>query len=248
MTATSDIPTAAGNLTKIVQPTPSITFAENEIWSDMDEPETETESETYSDDGDSESDSTTGEDYKADYVLSQGKPPEKQMKFVVFEEAVIQAFLKCKQCGTKCTVALKHHTGSHCVISVSCEANAAHNLLWSTGPISNNLPIFNLLLATVVFCTGMESTKVLRLFSALNIPSIKYRQLSSLTKFYVIPGVYAVWRREQSSQLEEIKGKSITVASDMRVDSPGHSGLFGAGSTLEMNRNIVLDTQIIKVK
>ena len=96
MTATSDIPTAAGNLTKIVQPTPSITFAENEIWSDMDEPETETESETYSDDGDSESDSTTGEDYKADYVLSQGKPPEKQMKFVVFEEAVIQAFLKCK--------------------------------------------------------------------------------------------------------------------------------------------------------
>ena len=30
-------------------------------------------------------------------------------------------------------------------------------------------------------------------------------------------------------------------------DSPGHSGLFGSGSTLELDRNIVRDTQIIKV-
>ena len=33
----------------------------------------------------------------------------------------------------------------------------------------------------------------------------------------------------------------------MRVDSPGHSGLPGSGSTLDMGRNIILDTQIIKV-
>ena len=42
-------------------------------------------------------------------------------------------------------------------------------------------------------------------------------------------------------------GKSIVVASDMRVDSLGHSGLFGSGSTLDMDRNIILDTQVIKV-
>jgi hypothetical protein len=66
-------------------------------------------------------------------------------------------------------------------------------------------------------------------------------------KYYVIPAVYRVWGREQSSRLEDIRGKSITVASDMRVDSPGHSGLFGSGSTLDLSRNLVLDTQIIKV-
>ena len=33
----------------------------------------------------------------------------------------------------------------------------------------------------------------------------------------------------------------------MRVDSPGHSGLFGSGSSLDVDRNKILDTQIIKV-
>ena len=52
---------------------------------------------------------------------------------------------------------------------------------------------------------------------------------------------------EQHKLLEELKGKPIEIASDMRVDSPGHCGLLGAGSTLDVNRGIILDTQIIKV-
>ena len=32
-----------------------------------------------------------------------------------------------------------------------------------------------------------------------------------------------------------------------RVDSPGHSGLLGSGSTLDVDRNLVLDTQIVQV-
>ena len=52
---------------------------------------------------------------------------------------------------------------------------------------------------------------------------------------------------QQSVRLKEIEGKPIVVASDMGVDSPGHTGLFGSGSTLDMEQNIILDTQIIKV-
>ena len=33
----------------------------------------------------------------------------------------------------------------------------------------------------------------------------------------------------------------------MRVDSPGHCGVFGSGSTLDVDRNVILDTQVIKV-
>ena len=40
----------------------------------------------------------------------------------------------------------------------------------------------------------------------------------------------------------------IIIASDMRVDSSGHNRLFGSGSTLEMKRNVILDTQVIKVR
>lgn len=93
----------------------------------------------------------------------------------------------------------------------------------------------------------MESSKVLRLFNALNIPNIKQRELSNLLKFYVVPAVYQVWKREQNKRIDEISGNNIKIASDMRVDSPGHSGLLGSGSTLDVERNIILDTQIIKV-
>ena len=40
------------------------------------------------------------------------------------------------------------------------------------------------------------------------------------------------------------KNEAIVIASDMRVV---HSGVFGSGSTLDMKRNIILDTQVIKV-
>ena len=32
-----------------------------------------------------------------------------------------------------------------------------------------------------------------------------------------------------------------------RLDSPGNSALFGSGTTLHMDRNIILDTQVINV-
>ena len=93
----------------------------------------------------------------------------------------------------------------------------------------------------------MESSKVIRLFNALGIPNVKQRELSDILKNYTIPAVYKVWQEVQSANLQEIEDEPIVIASDMRVGSPGHNGLFGSGSTLDMKRNIILDTQVIKV-
>lgn len=125
--------------------------------------------------------------------MSYGKPPQKQKKFVVFEEAIMEAFSTCRQCSSRCTVTLNHHTWSLCSISVTCINDMAHNFVWSTVLINNNLPVFNLLLASGILCTGLESSKLLRLLHILNIPTIKCRELSNLMKFYVIPAVYRVW-------------------------------------------------------
>jgi hypothetical protein len=71
---------------------------------------------------------------------------------------------------------------------------------------------------------------------------VKRRELSNILKNYGIPAVYEVWQKEQSARLKEIEGKPVVIASDMRVDSPGHSG-----TKHHIVRNIILDTQIIKV-
>lgn len=180
-------------------------------------------------------------------VLQQDKPAHQQLKLIVFEEAIVNAFGTCRQCGSKCTVYVEQRIGSVCNICISCHDNGSHDFIWSTGPITNRMPIFHLLFASGILCTGMESSKLLRLFEALNIPNIKQRELSNIMKSYVIPAVYSVWQKEQKSKLDGIAGKAIIVASDMWVDISGHSGLLGSGSTLDLDRNVVLDTQVIKV-
>ena len=103
------------------------------------------------------------------------------------------------------------------------------------------------MIASSLLCTGMECAKALRLFESLKIKCFKRREFSNLQIAYVIPAVFNVWKREQRSLLHEVKKTPLCIASDMRVDSPGHSGLFGSGSSLDVDRNKILDTQIIKV-
>ena len=197
-----------------------------------------------------ESDESSAEDSEYDKrtALVAGKPPQDQVKLIVFEEAILDVFGQCVQCGSKCIITTENQIGSCCKICISCSADSAHYFEWTTGPCVSRMPAFHLLLASGILATGMESSKVLRLFQALKIPNLKQRELSNILKLYTIPAVYHVWKAEQSARLREAEGEPIVIASDMRVDSPGHSGLFGSGSTLDMKRNVILDTQVIKVK
>ena len=112
-------------------------------------------------------------------VLSNDKPHCKQLKLIVFEEAIFNAFQYCFKCGSKCRVFTKNQVGSLCSICVSCSMDLKHNFSWSTGPILNHLPVFHLLIASSVLCCGMEASKVLHLFHSLNIPCIKRRAFQS---------------------------------------------------------------------
>ena len=196
-----------------------------------------------------ESDESSEEDPDFDKrtVLVEGKPPQDQIKFIVFEEAILDVFGQCVQCGSKCVISAENQIGSCFKICIACSTNSEHYFEWTTGPCVSKMAAFHLLLASTIIATGMESSKVLRLFQALKIPNLKQRELSDVLKYYSIPAVYNVWNAEQSARLREAEGEPIVIASDMRVDSPGHSGLFGSGSTLDMTRNVILDTQVIKV-
>ena len=129
----------------------------------------------------------------------EGKPPHEQIKFIVFEEAILDVFGKCGQCGSKCIVTMENQIGSSCKICSSCTAQNEHYFEWTTGPCVFKMPAFHLLLASGILETGMETAKVLRLFDALNIPNVKQRELSNILKNYVIPAVYKVWQVEQSA-------------------------------------------------
>ena len=197
----------------------------------------------------SESDEGHQEDNEARNLvtLSSDKPIQDQLKFIICEESMATTFRICFKCGSRCLVSVGDIIGSYCKFYISCCSSPEHNITWSTGPLLNRLPAFNLLMASTILSTGLECNKTLRLMESLNILCLKRREFSNVQSAYVIPAVINVWRAEQRKLLAGIEGKAIEVASDMRVDSPGHCGLLGAGSTLDPDRNVILDTQIIKV-
>lgn len=99
-------------------------------------------------------------------ILQEGKPPQDQIKLIVFEEAILNIFSKCSHCGSKCVVTMENQIGSSCKIYSSCTVDTKHYFVWETGPLVNRMPVFHLLIAAGILSTGMESAKVLRLFSS----------------------------------------------------------------------------------
>lgn len=180
-------------------------------------------------------------------MLTNEKSVKDQLKFIICEESIATAFGVCFKCGSCCSVSITSIIGSYCTILIACSSSAAHDISWSTGPLTNRLPAFNLLMASSIVSSGMECNKTMRFLESVNILCFKRRELSNIQSAYVIPAVINVWKRGQHKLLAEVKGQSVEVASDMRVDSPGHYGLLGAGSTLDVDRNVILGPQIIKV-
>ena len=111
----------------------------------------------------------------------------------------------------------KPQIGSACNIHVSCSNTTSHDFTWSTGPMINRLPAFHLLFAAGILSTGLESSKVIRMFDALKIINIKKRGLSNILKSYVIPAVFHVWDREQKSNLASVRLIIFTLASKIIV-------------------------------
>ena len=102
-------------------------------------------------------------------ILTSEKSVKDQLKFIICEESIATTFSVCLKCGSPCSVLVTSIIGSYCKILISCSSSAQHNISWSTGPLMNRLPAFNLLMAASILSTGMESNKIMRFMESLNI-------------------------------------------------------------------------------
>ena len=127
----------------------------------------------------------------------EGKSPQDQIQFIVFEQAILDVFGQRGRCGSKCVVTAENQIGSCCKIYVACSSDSEHYFEWTTGPCIFKMAAFHLLLASGILATGMEASKILRLFEVLKILNVKRRELSNILTCYTIPAVYNVWNAEQ---------------------------------------------------
>ena len=87
-------------------------------------------------------------------ILTSGKSVKDQLKFIICEGSIAwyiaTTFGMCLKCGSCCSVLITSIIGSYYKILISCSSSAEHNISWSTGPLMNRLPAFNLLIAATV--------------------------------------------------------------------------------------------------
>ena len=88
-------------------------------------------------------------------ILQMGKSPQDQIKFIVFEEAILQIFNKCGHFGSECIVTMENQIGSLCTICSRC-TTGEHYFEWTTGPSLFKMPAFHLLFASSILAPGME--------------------------------------------------------------------------------------------
>lgn len=77
------------------------------------------------------------------------------------------------------------------------------------------------------------------------------RTYNRLQAYYVVPSATKTWDFEQSQFLTEIKNgpsQDVVVGGDARCDSPGYSAKYGTYTIMDLERNKILDFQLVQVK
>lgn len=67
---------------------------------------------------------------------------------------------------------------------------------------------------------------------------------------YLHPVVIEAWRDQQASYMQEAynSGRHVHLGGDGRADTPCHCAKFGSHTLMDLEKNMVVDLQLIQVK
>lgn len=190
-----------------------------------------------------------GEVQTATYKLRQDTAPMDEKQFLVSETALAELLSVCRYCSAECTPVIKFFRGTFIYTSSKCLNG--HEFTWSSQPCHNTLPWSNLFTATAILTSGCNATKVLQVFKNMNLQMFTARTYNRLQAYYVVPSATKTWDFEQSQLLTEIKdgpSQDVVVGGDARCDSPGYSAKYGTYTIMDLERNKILDFQLVQVK
>lgn len=112
-----------------------------------------------------------------------------------------------------------------------------------------NTPAGNLLLSASILYTGVSATKVLRVLTHLRCQSIHMNTYLEHQRLYLWPTIEKVWSVHQEELLSQVKadGSKVVVGGDGRCDSPGHCAKYCSYTLMELNRNKILEMNLVQV-
>jgi len=169
-----------------------------------------------------------------------------ERKYIVSRSALLQLFLICSICYSKCSILKLKTCGFILTVITSC-ANGHFNS-WESGQKSNGrLPVCGLSIAASTFFSGASVTKLCNVLKFANILTMCRSTFYKLQKCYVIPSVRSVWQFEQSKVIRSLTGKKVKLAGDGRCCSPGHTAKYGSYTLMDAETGKILATELIQV-
>ncbi|CAM4713355.1 unnamed protein product [Leuciscus chuanchicus] len=90
-------------------------------------------------------------------------------------------------------------------------------------------------------------TQVCEVFKAMQLQMHSYRQFRIHCRNFIEPAVLHKWKNDQAAVLQQLSTDgSAILGGDMRADSPGHSAKFGSYTMMDLNKNTVIDIQLVQ--
>ncbi len=89
----------------------------------------------------------------------------------------------------------------------------------------------------------------LRVFRNMGCATIAERTFFRHQQHFLHHTVSDVWQKHQTMILDKLsrENKALVLGGDGRADSPGHSAKFGSYTTMELEKELVIDVQLVQV-
>ncbi|XP_018113154.1 uncharacterized protein cskmt.L isoform X2 [Xenopus laevis] len=186
-------------------------------------------------------------------TLSEQKENIHQRKFIVFEEMLdsLLYLVKCQHnsnspCQSPIIEIKKKIDGTMLEIHLSCMAGH-DSLVWKSQPLTGQISIGNLAVASAILLSGSSFTKVDQMFKLLSIPLFSHTTYYTYQKRYLFPAIDIAWKNEQEAVKNDMAGNSVVLASDAQVDSPGHSAKYCTYTMMDVMTKKIVSYKIDKV-
>ena len=171
--------------------------------------------------------------------------PAQERYFLVAESSLASLLSRCSRCSGHATIVVQQKVGSLVVVTATCLEG--HCTRWESQPRQGSMPWGNLRAAAAILFSGGGATHTLTLAAHLKMPLFNLRTYNKLQKCYLVPAVIETWRSEQQALLAATADESLVMGGDGRCDSPGFSAKYGSYTVMDLQRNRVLDVQLVQV-
>ncbi|XP_071792349.1 uncharacterized protein [Asterias amurensis] len=171
----------------------------------------------------------------------------KERKFIVFESQLMKLFNRCISCGGYLVTMKSSRKGGMLRVRQSCEI-CDDITTWDSQPWLNNTPAGNILLSASILFAGGTVAQTFRVLRHMGVATMTQRNFFKHQKQFLLPAVNAVFVSKQRRLIMEIaaEGDPLVIGGDGRADSPGHSAKYGSYTALDLERNKILDIQLVQ--